>query len=163
MKISNILTNSFIIIIIINSCNPDTEKSPSQYELKMIDYFDLTLTEPSGLTFGNSPESLYLVTDSPNSRVHKIDYNGNVLVTFDFNGDDLEAIAFNSIDSTLWVSEESLLQLVQLDIQGHELDRIELDYPNNFNDLRIEGLTINHTNNCLILLNEKDQKGPVHY
>ncbi len=152
-KIYKYLT--ILIALIILSCNSVSNDSVVSNKLTLIESIDLKLNEPSGLTAGNSPEYLYVVTDSPNENVHKIDFYGNIIETLKYKGDDLEGITLNPNDSTLWVSEESLLQLVHLDLQGFAFNRIDLDFfPSTFVDIRIEGLTINKNN--LILLNEKN-------
>lgn len=129
---------------------------PPPKSFTLIDSITLKIDEPSGLAFIPAHNQMYIVSDIPNNGLYKMDTDGSIIEKIDFRSNDLEAIAFNPIDSTIWVSEESLLQLVKLDSEGNEIDRMELDYPKSFTDLRIEGLTINSNINSLILLNEKN-------
>lgn len=147
-----------IIIIILNifvCCKNETVNDKNT--LTFVESIYLKLNEPSGLTYNNEKNSLYVVTDNPKSKIYTIDFAGKVLDSLNFRGDDLEAITYNIGDSTLWVSEETLMQLVHLDTEGNELNRFDIDFlPYNFYDLRIEGLCINTANNYLVLLNEKN-------
>ncbi|MEN8193844.1 MAG: SdiA-regulated domain-containing protein [Bacteroidota bacterium] len=148
----------FIISLIAFSC---TEKSPTDIDppeqtepkLELISSFNLQVDEPSGLCFSLDMESLWTVSDNTR-KVYKIDLTGKTQKTLSYTGNDLEGVAINPKDSTIWVAEENLSQIVQLDTLGNELNRITVTGAGGGSGL--EGITINSANNHFILLKEKN-------
>ncbi len=109
------------------------------------------------MTYNIHDNLLYVVSDKEPAKIYSINTQGELVDSLNYFGNDLEAIVYNIIDSTFWISEESILQLVNIDHEGTEINRIDLDFfPNSFQDIRIEGLGINYKKNSLYLLNEKN-------
>ena len=71
---------------------------------------------------------MYTVTDKPIAKIYSINSDGDLIDSLDFIGNDLEAIVFNKNDSTYWVSEESLIQIVKIDTEGKEVNRFDIDF-----------------------------------
>lgn len=160
-KALRIVNINYITIIcgfsIIVSCDPGSNNKEEKISISLIDSYNLNVSEPSGLTYNKNMGCLYFVSDKPDGQIYSINSEGELIDSLPYDGDDLEAITYNNETSILWLSEESLLQLVKLDHSGNELDRIELDFiPYDFQEKRIEGLCINQKNNSLYLLNEKN-------
>ncbi len=137
------------------------EKKPTQTDpppkeepkLELISAVDIQVDEPSGLCFSLNKKNLWTVSDKT-GKVYKLDFNGNVLKTLSYTGNDLEGVAVDPADSTIWVAEEYLSQIVQLDTLGNELNRITVTGASGNNGL--EGITINSANNHFYLLKEQD-------
>jgi len=122
--------------------------------LELIHVYDLDVPEPSGLALNADKSALYVVSDPLDNRVRKLSLNGQVQGTLAYTGDDLEGIAFDTTDSTLWVVEERKREIVHLDTLGNELDRISVSYTGNEN-AGFEGITLGANNNFFVL-NEMD-------
>ena len=75
--------------------------------LSLIASYALSLSEPSDLALDGSGESLWTVTDRP-GKVHQLALDGTLIQTLKFVGEDLEGIAYDASDRTLWVAEENL-------------------------------------------------------
>lgn len=130
--------------------DPPPEEGPG---LELISTVNIQVDEPSGLCFSIDKEFLWTVSDQT-GKVYKVDFNGNVIETLSYTGNDLEGIAVDPEDSTIWVAEEYLSQIVQLDTLGNELDRITV--AGAAGNSGLEGITINSSNNHFFLLKEQD-------
>ncbi|MEN8005764.1 MAG: SdiA-regulated domain-containing protein [Candidatus Krumholzibacteriota bacterium] len=148
----------WLSIILISGCadNTPTETEPppqEEPELELISTVNIHVDEPSGLCFSIDKQALWTVSDQTR-KVYKVDFGGNVLETLAYTGNDLEGIAIDPGDSTLWVAEEYLSQIVQLDNLGNELQRI--DVTGAAGNSGLEGVTINTSNGHFFLLKEQD-------
>lgn len=88
----------------------------------------MAVPEPSDLAMDVSGKVLWTVSNHP-ARVHQLDLEGNVLKTLKFEGRDLEGIAFDPADRTLWVVEERTREIIHLSLDGDEIGRHRLDLP----------------------------------
>jgi uncharacterized protein YjiK len=134
----------FLLLLIMAGCDrKDTMVSATGKDiLQPISVFDMEVKEPSGLSFGESNQSLWTVSDPPDNKVYEIDLQGYILQTLSFTGDDLEGVAYDSLDQAIWIIEERKGEIVKLDIQGTELERhpVYMDITNTNNGL--EGIAI---------------------
>lgn len=126
---------------------------PPAAGLKLIASYALSLSEPSDLALDGSGMSLWTVTDRP-GRVHQLRLDGTLIRTLKFVGEDLEGIAYDASDRTLWVAEENLRQVVHLDLEGKVLSRHPLGLTGKKNS-GIEGLCLD-AKGRMFVLNEKD-------
>ena len=124
--------------------------------LVLIESVSLEVPEPSGLTLNSNGSALYVVSDPPDNSVYKLDLLGNIQKTLSYSGYDLEGITYDTRDNTLWVAEESLLEIVHLDTFGNILSRKPILFNNNGSNSGFEGIVINPNNGHINLLNEKD-------
>jgi len=147
----------FLIIVLGCAENTPTEpETPSTNEpkLELISSANVQVDEPSGLCLSLDKKSLWTVSDHT-GKIYQIDFNGNVLKTMSYRGNDLEGVVVDPSDSTIWVVEEYLSQIVQLDTEdGNELNRITVVGAAGTSGL--EGITINSSNNHFLLLKEQD-------
>ena len=130
-----------------------TREGASFPQLELLDSHRLEMAEPSGLTLGAGADVLWVVGNRP-ERIYKLTVDGRILDSLIYVGNDLEGIAFDSRDSTLWIVEEERREVVQLDRAGNILrqHRLELSgMPNN----GLEGIGLDDQNN-LYVLNEKN-------
>ncbi len=146
---------SLVLILACSDETPTVTDPPPQVEprLELISTANIQVDEPSGLCFSIDNKSLWTVSDRTR-KVYKVDFNGNVLETLAYTGNDLEGIAVDPGDSTIWVAEENLSQIVQLDTLGNELQRI--DVTGAAGNSGLEGITINTANGHFFLLKEKN-------
>ncbi|KAA3611146.1 MAG: hypothetical protein D8M58_14320 [Calditrichaeota bacterium] len=139
---------SYIIIACSDGANP-TQEYPF---LKKETEFKIDVPEPSGLALSQDKTFLWTVSDNTN-RVYKIDFEGNILGELNYTGNDLEGIIQSPKDSTIWVAEEYLSQMVQLDVIGNVLNYVNINDAGGENGL--EGICLDPTNNHFYLLKEK--------
>lgn len=100
----------------------------------------INVPEPSGLALSYDGRYLWTVGDS-DSKVHKLDLNGNVITSFKVNGEDLEGITV--IDSiNLAVILERTREIVVLDTSGKEIKRKKFDLKGKLNE-GLEGICLN--------------------
>jgi PKD repeat protein len=122
--------------------------------LELVEWFNLDVDSPSGLSLGAEPDVFYTISDKPNGRVTKIDTRGNVLDRLNYLGADLEGVCFDSRDSTFWVVEEGLAQLIHLDPLGDPLSIQTI--PGVSTGGGLEAVTLNEASSQIIMLKEKD-------
>jgi uncharacterized protein YjiK len=126
---------------------------PPDIPLQLVATDSLTIPEPSDVTIDAAATSLWMVTNNP-ARVYKLDLHGNVVERLNYRGSDLEAIAYDGSDSTLWVVEERTRELVHLDLDGDVLSRQLLDLAGEPNH-GPEGLCLDRDGH-LFVLNEQN-------
>jgi uncharacterized protein YjiK len=118
--------------------------------LELIYVYDLDLPEPSGLTLNSDKTAFYVVSDPADNQVRKISLQGDVLRILNFVGNDLEGITYDTSNHTLWVTEEGLREIVQLDTMGNELNRLSISVTG-FENQGLEGITFGSNGNFFIL------------
>jgi uncharacterized protein YjiK len=113
----------------------------------------LTILQPSDLAIDETGTILWAVT---NPTVYQLDLDGNVVKTLAYNGHDLEGVAYDPRDHTLWVAEENLREVVHLDLDGvkigqaYALQGLPPLEPNS----GLEGICLNDSGTVFVL-NEK--------
>lgn len=136
----------------VKASDPDTAK-----HLKLISTHPLQIPEPSGLALDTGGCHLWTVSDRTN-RVYKIDLSGATLDTLLYVGEDLEGVAHNSTDGTLWVVEERQREIVQLDTLGNEILRRQIPVKQKRANKGLEGITFNSRTRTLFVVNQKSPK-----
>ena len=132
------------------ACGGDGPAAPEPPGLRLLSSHRLEVAEPSGLSFGGA--SLWTVSGR-NQRVYRLDLEGRVHRRLDYKGEDLEGIAYDPSDASLWVVEEGERAVVHLNGDGREIGRRELDLEGPANS-GLEGVCLE--DGVLHLLNEKD-------
>lgn len=122
--------------------------------VEKIKSYQLTVSEPSGLCFFMSPDTLLTISDQTSS-VFFINRQGKTLQEFSFNGNDIEGIAFDKENHVFWVSEERTRNIIKLSENGKELKRINLSATNYESNNGLEGITYCPANGHLFVINEK--------
>lgn len=125
---------------------------PGAIGLDLIATYPLTVAEPSDLAIDESGTRLWTVGGTPD-RVYQLDLHGKTVKTLSFVGADLEGVAYDRSDHTLWVAEENRRELVHLDLDGGVLSRHPLDLVGEKNS-GIEGICLDDKGH-LFALNEK--------
>jgi len=144
---------SLIALSILVGCSIQDFVGPIQDpELKLINEYNLSVSEPSGLTLNSDFTELWTVSDNTN-HVYKLSLTGNVLRELNYEGNDLEGIVFDSSNNTLLLVEERLREIVNIDLNGNEISRQTVNLPGTANS-GLEGICLD-TTNTIYVLNEK--------
>ncbi len=150
------LTALVLALGVILSCSTDSGSGAVRGELDLISVHNVAFNDPSGLTLDVSGEFLWTVSSERGGRIYRLSFSGEMLAVLPYEGDDMEGITMNPNDSTLWVAEERLRQVIQFDTEGNLLQTVDVLVDEiNEND-GLEGISINPENNHLFVLNEKN-------
>jgi uncharacterized protein YjiK len=135
-----------------NKSHPSDSSIPSR-ELILVSEVILPFTEPSGICYSESLQKLWVVSGG-DQTIYMLDINGNVEKELPYTGTDLEGIAFDSVDSTLWIIDEATKKVSHLDCDGKVLFHKHISYSSTENK-GPEGITIGK-NHMLYIINERD-------
>ncbi|OQY34436.1 MAG: hypothetical protein B6241_04875 [Spirochaetaceae bacterium 4572_59] len=139
------ILNIILLISLVSCSNAEELKIKKDYSLKV--------REPSGLTYDQSSDSFWTVSDE-SSTLYNISSKGKVLDKIEIDAYDLEGIAVSS-DRDFYVVDEFYKELIILDSQGEEQKRVKLDIQSPENN-GPEGICLNEGNSRIILVNEKN-------
>jgi uncharacterized protein YjiK len=124
-----------------------------QKELRLISEINLPFTEPSGLAFSEAMQKMWVVSGG-NQHVYMLDTIGRVEKKLKYKGVDLEGIAFDATDSTLWVIDECTKEISHLDLDGNVLFKKQIIYHSKKVNKGPEGITIGK-NHAIYIINER--------
>lgn len=142
-----------LMTLLLVGCKADSDIGSAE-QLTLISVHPLNIEDPSGLTLDMSGH-LWTVSDETGGFVHKITPQGDIIGTLKYRGDDMEGITMNPNDETLWVVEERLRKIIQLDTQGNVLKRVDVPVKIvNIND-GLEGVAIDPVTEHFYIVNEK--------
>src|SRR5262245_51891796 len=145
------------IVVLVLGCgggnSPVQPPPPPTLGLHLIATDTLRISEPSDVTIDPAATRLWMVTNNP-ARVYELDLHGNVVQRLNYRGSDLEAVAYDDTDSTLWVVEERTREIIHLNLDGDELSRQLLDLTGEPNH-GPEGMCLDHGGH-LYILNEQN-------
>ena len=132
----------------------DTSSQDLFLSLAILAEYPLSITSPSGLSLSYDKQSLWTVSDKPGGGVYNIDFEGHLIKSLDYSGADLEGVASATDGGSLWIVEEFLGTIIQIDTAGTVLRSVELSGVRDGGGL--EGVTVNPNNGDILLLKEKD-------
>lgn len=146
-----------LCLTLCGGCDRDPVAAPaSGPSLVEIDTVELNgVPEPSGLAFDLDGNHLWAVSDQTGSIYH-LTPEGVRVATFDIEGQDLEGIAVDPSDGSLFVVEEGLGQVLHLDREGNLLERLTPAGLQGLGNTGLEGVTIDPQTGHLFLLKEKE-------
>jgi uncharacterized protein YjiK len=153
--IKNCAINLTILLLTLSQykCNTNRQESPVAEKLTLLKSIPIDVPEPSGLALSYDGKNFWSVGDS-DSKVHKLDLDGNVTKSFTVNGEDLEGITV--IDSTnLAVILERTREVVIVDTSGKEIKRHKFNLTGNLNE-GLEGICFDFETKNFYFLNEKN-------
>jgi len=122
--------------------------------LELMAVYSVRVDSPSGLSFGSDKSRLWTVSDKPGGRLYEIDTLGNRIQSLNYSGNDLEGISFDSRDSTLWMVDENLGQLIHLDTDGSALSYQNISSVSDGGGL--EGISLDVLHSKIYMVKEKD-------
>lgn len=134
-------------------CGGNGSPKPDEIQLTLVTSYALDVDEPSGLTVNATGTSLWVAGNNP-ERVYRLSPHGEVLDRLEYKGEDLEGIAWDPTDGTLWVVEEERREVVHLDADGRVLARRQLDLTGNPNN-GLEGICLD-SGGTVHVVNEMD-------
>lgn len=152
--IKNCATIIFILLLTLSQykCNTNRQESPVPEKLSLQKMTPIKVPEPSGLALSFDGKNFWSVGDS-DSKVYKLDFNGNVIRSFVINGEDLEGITV--IDSIhLAVILERTREVVIVDTSGKEVKRKQFDLKGRLNE-GLEGICFDFKTREFYFVNEK--------
>lgn len=88
------------------------------------------------------------------NKIYKLDFTGNILQILSFQGNDLEGIAYDSENNSLWVVEEVARNLINVSLSGTVLQRFQQIIPG-YDNSGLEGICFD-SEHSLFLLKEKN-------
>jgi uncharacterized protein YjiK len=153
--IKNCAINLTILLLTLSQykCNTNRQETPIAEKLTLINSIPIGVPEPSGLALSYDEKNFWSVGDS-DSKVHKLDLNGNFIKSFTVNGEDLEGITV--IDSTnLAIILERTREVVIVDTSGKEIKRHKFNLTGNLNE-GLEGICFDFKTKYFYFLNEKN-------
>jgi len=139
------------------SCNKDNDL-PGPVQLAPGERFAIEITDPSGLAFTPDLQALYTISDQSGGRVYRISFDGVIQGQVPYRGDDLEGVAADGRTGALYVVEERLRMVRQIDSQGEVIRESALPIENEQLNDGPEGLMINTDRNQLYIVNEKNPR-----
>ncbi len=122
--------------------------------LELVASYAMHVDDPSGLSFGKNHNSLWTVSDKSNGKVVEIDLEGNNLRALPYRGQDLEGIAYDHRDSSIWIVDESLGNLIHLNSNGEVVSTQLIAGVSDGSGL--EGIAIDSEHSRIFMLKEKE-------
>jgi len=116
----------FVSIVIFASCvRDDKYNSVDPNDTLRNSTYNLSVLEPSDLTFTLTGNSFYSVSDNT-GKIYEISKTGSTIKAFDFTGDDLEGICIDNSNGDIYVAEESTNHIIRLSSTGELIQTITL-------------------------------------
>lgn len=158
--INRILTIGFVLICCFTSCKKDKQVDPEAGypvgDLKLVNSYNIDITEPSGLSFGPENKTLLVVSDNTN-QVYEISFDGDIIRKLNYVGSDLEGVTYNSAENVIAITEERAREVVFIDYQsGLEVSRFSIDIESGSDNKGLEGISYSSNNNAYYIVNEDD-------
>jgi uncharacterized protein YjiK len=143
------------LCLLLFACGGDTPSisGPDGTRLTLLSNHSLSIGEPSGLALDASRSSLWTVGNDP-QRIYRLSLDGQIQNILDYEGDDIEGIAADPLDGTLWIVEEDRREVVHLNSSGRVLERHQLDLTGEQNS-GLEGICLD-PDGATYVLNEKN-------
>ena len=132
---------------------PETQAEALSLDLE--GSYDLSITEASGLSLSQDNQTLFAVSDS-DGRIYRLSLTGAVIAQLKYEGEDLEGIAVDPTDGSLWVVEEKRSIIVHTDMLGNVLDTFSININIVDENSGMEGIAINESLNRIYILTEKE-------
>ncbi|MFU8860820.1 MAG: SdiA-regulated domain-containing protein [Cyclonatronaceae bacterium] len=148
---------SVLFLSTVFSCS-DQAPSANNENIELKGLWPLAISDPSGLSLHPDGESIWVVSDNPGRPVYRIDLRGNRIGTIPFDGEDLEGIAWDARDNTLWLVEERRREVIHMDTTGRILKRKELEIVQQVENDGLEGIAVNPANGHIFVINEKNPR-----
>ncbi len=153
-----IYRNIFIALLCVQallvSCSKNSNATPIQFELELVNSVNINVPEPSGLAINSSENILYVVSDHT-AKVYALSPEGDLIQTFNYVGNDLEGVS-TFTGNKLLLAEERSKEIVEFDMITGNISRHSINYTNNDENSGIEGVAFKENDGTTFILNEKD-------
>ena len=137
-------------LLLMASCRP--ESFDVDYSI-ILESYEMSIYEPSGLSYSSDRQSLYTVSDR--GMIYQISLTGNTLKELSYTGDDFEGITVDSLTSDIYICEEGKGNLVKLNSKG--VEQSSYNILNNPGNKGLEGLTYNKNLDVFYMLKEMSE------
>ena len=145
---------AYQLIFIFISCDKSSTGSNSKKELKPNQIIQLSIKEPSGLTYSSENKTLFTVRDGNSGKIYELTTGGRVLRKIQTGSIDLEGITLNATRDTILVVEEKSRAIARYTLTGTLIDKIQVPLnPSEPNGL--EGIAIHPITKHIFVVNEK--------
>lgn len=148
--------NSFSILFIVGVFLTMTSCRPESFDIDysiILDSYEMSIYEPSGLSYSPDRQSLYTVSDR--GMLYEISLTGNTIRELPFTDDDFEAVTVDSSNNNIFICEERTGKLIKLNSSGIKMASYNiLENPGNTG---LEGLTYNENLDVFYMLKEKTE------
>ena len=146
-----------LVVISCGGCDSGSVAVPDQGPvLTEINSIELSsVPEPSGLALDRDGIHFWIVSDQT-GNAYRINPSGNVVTTLELGGQDLEGIAVDPTDGSLFVVEEGLGEILHFSREGLLLERLAPEGLQNLGNTGLEGITIDPISGNIFLVKEKD-------
>ena len=135
-------------------CSGSDPAAPPLPTLPLLATFALDVIEPSDLAINETGMLLWTVSSGPGAdSVYQLDTTGKRLKVLNYSGQDLEGVAYDPSDHTLWVAEENQRALVHMDLDGNVIQKHNLALTGEQNS-GLEGVSLDGAGR-LVVLNQK--------
>lgn len=149
-----------ILIFTITYCKrnePDsnivTPQDPNALVIQQEIVLPNDITEPSGIYYNSSTNSLFIVSDS-DPNLFEVNFNGQIISRLNLGGVDMEGVTFSANNDTIYVVEETAQKVTKFTKNGMRLLSFSVNVATNTKHA-LEGITIDNQNH-LFVINEKD-------
>lgn len=139
-----------LVLLLLVACRP--EPYNIDYS-KILETYELTINEPSGLCFSSDKSSFFIVSDQ--GMLYEVSISGSLIKEFAYTGNDFEGVTIDPATSSIYLCEEGTGNLLKLDLNGNKLGSFNI--LNQAGNNGIEGLTYNRNLNEFYLLKEKNE------
>ncbi len=145
-----------LMLILTTGCNGGDKVTKLDERLQLLAVYKLNIMEPSGLALDRTRQYLWTVSDQ-RDLLYKMSLDGVIVDSLRCDGKDLEGVAQNPADHSLYAIDEREGEIIQIDTTGDEIGRYEVPPTNNIPS-SIEGISINGTGDRIYVLNERDPR-----
>jgi len=147
----------FLALMTFVGCCDSNPGGATPYEsdsLEVVESYDLDIPEPSGLTYDSYSQCLWTVSDE-NGYVYRLSLEGEILGTVYSYSTNLEGIAYNNVNNTLFFIDETENQILYFDQSWAPHLFYDFSDDLNPNDPNgIEGITYDHVTASLRVVSE---------
>ncbi len=123
--------------------------------LILVEQVSVPVVSPSGLVLADDKQSLWTVSDKPGGGIYQVSMTGDIISSIPYYGSDLEGITLNYFDSSFWVVEEASGDLVHVDNNGDEVQRVAVSGSTDGSG-GLEGISVRPEDRHFFILKEKD-------
>ncbi len=145
-------------LLLLCGCNGDDSPSvvmPVVKSWQLTSRRAVNIPEPSGVAFDSSRQCLWIVSDNT-GLVYKTSFEGDVIHELPYICEDPEGICLGPDGNSLFIIEELNADLVQIDLEGNELNRIHIANFESEGNQGFEGLIYHPGRARFYLVHEKD-------
>jgi uncharacterized protein YjiK len=143
------------VAVLLAGCSKSSKPTAPEVitSLPLLETHPLAIREPSDLAIDETGTILWTVTNHP-EKVYRLGLDGHLVDSLSYVGSDLEGVAYDPRDKTLWLAEENKRQVVHIDPQTDTVLGKYLTGITGEHNSGLEGICLNDSGTVFVL-NEK--------